>query len=176
MNFWAGLYCSYQPAEHVAPLLAYAEYTAVFSMPILLLLLLNFALAAYLTGVIWTVQLVHYPAFADVSPERFEKFHQRHSTLIGWVVMGPMVLELVLAAWLSWSGRATLGMKVDWALLLVLFVWAATFFISVPFHNRLAKGYDYVAIDGLVRTNWLRTLAWTTRTVLLGWLLWQMLG
>jgi len=145
-------------------------------MPLPILLLLNFALAAYLTGVIWTVQLVHYPSFADIAHERFEKFHKRHSTLIGWVVMGPMLLELAAAGWLAWVGREALGMMVNWAFLLVLFVWAATFFIVVPFHNRLAKGYDYVAIDGLVRTNWLRTLAWTLRTGMLGWLLWQLLG
>ena len=41
--------------------------------------------------------------------------------------------------------------------------------------QELAEGYDYVAIDGLVRTNWPRTLAWTLRTILLGWQLWKML-
>lgn len=141
-------------------------------MSLKLLLLLNFALAAYLTGLIWTVQVVHYPSFAQVAPEKFVEFHRQHSTRMSWVVMAPMVLELGLAAWLAWSGRA-LGAGVWWSLALVLLVWAATFFVSVPFHNRLALGYDYVAIDGLVRTNWLRTLAWTARSGLVGWLLWQ---
>jgi hypothetical protein len=50
-----------------------------------------------------------------------------------------------------------------------------TFFISVPFHNRLAQGFDYIAIDGLVRTNWLRTLAWTARLTLLGFMLWRLI-
>jgi hypothetical protein len=48
----------------------------------------------------------------------------------------------------------------------------ATFFIAVPFHNRLsAHGYNYIALDGLTRTNWLRTLTWTARAGLLFWLL-----
>lgn len=85
-----------------------------------------------------------------------------------------MVLELGLAVWLAWQGRA-LGAAVWWALGLVLLIWAATFFISVPFHNRLAQGFDYVAIDGLVRTNWLRTVAWTGRTAVLGYLLYQLI-
>ncbi|WP_375435882.1 hypothetical protein [uncultured Hymenobacter sp.] len=143
-------------------------------MSLKLLLLLNFALAVYLTGLIWTVQVVHYPSFAQVAPDKFVAFHQQHSNRIGWVVMAPMVLELGLAAWLAWQGRA-LGTAVWWSLALVLLIWAATFFISVPFHNRLAHGYDYVAIDGLVRTNWVRTLAWTARSGLLGWLLWKLL-
>ena len=130
------------------------------------LLLLNFALAAYLTGVIWTVQLVVYPAFADVAPTRFVAFHARHSARISWVVLLPMVAELGLAAGLAWAAPSS---PTWWALGLVGFIWAATFFVSVPFHNRLGQsGYDYVAIDGLVRTNWLRTVAWTARLGLLG--------
>lgn len=144
-------------------------------MPLKLLLLLNFGVAAYLTGVIWTVQLVHYPGFAQAARETFPAFHQQHASRISWVVLAPMVLELGLAVWLAWQGRA-LGQGVWWALGLVLLIWAATFFISVPFHNRLAQGYDYVAIDGLVRTNWIRTVAWTVRTGLLGHLLWKLLN
>jgi hypothetical protein len=143
-------------------------------MSLKLLVLLNFALAAYLTGLIWTVQLVHYPSFAFVGADKFVAFHRAHSTRMGWVVMAPMVAELGLATWLAWQGRA-LGGNVLWSLALVLIIWAVTFFISVPFHNRLAQGFDYIAIDGLVRTNWLRTLAWTARSSLLGYMLWRLL-
>ncbi|OWP64747.1 hypothetical protein CDA63_03020 [Hymenobacter amundsenii] len=136
------------------------------------LLLLNFGLAAYLTGLIWTVQLVHYPGFARVEPAQFVHFHREHSTRISWVVMAPMLLELGAAGWLAWEGEA-LGPVARWGqLALVLLVWASTFFITVPFHNRLAGGYNYVTIDGLVRTNWPRTLAWTARMALLGYLMW----
>ena len=132
-------------------------------MPLHLLLLLNFALAAYLTGLIWTVQVVHYPGF----------YHAAHTRRMGFVVGAPMVLELALAAWLAWAGRGALPHGAGWwALGLVMFIWAATFFISVPFHNQLeTNGYDFITIDGLTRTNWLRTLAWTARLALLGWLL-----
>jgi hypothetical protein len=137
-----------------------------------LLLLLNFAVAAYLTGLIWTVQVVHYPSFGLVPKASWAAFHEAHTRRISYVVLGPMVLELLLAGWLAWAGRAALPHGAGWwSLGLVAAAWAATFFIAVPFHNRLALGFDYVAIDGLTRTNWLRTLAWTARTGLLGWLL-----
>ena len=91
---------------------------------------------------------------------------------MSFVVLAPMVLELALALWLAWAGRAALpGGAGWWGLGLVGLIWATTFFISVPFHNRLETGFDYVAIDGLTRTNWLRTLAWTARAALLGGLL-----
>ena len=141
-------------------------------MSLHLLLLLNFAAAAYLTGLIWTVQVVHYPSFGQVPKEAWAPFHAAHTRRMSYVVLAPMVLELGLAVWLAWAGRGVLpGGSGWWSLALVLLAWAATFFISVPFHNRLAQGYDYIAIDGLTRTNWLRTLAWTARAILLGWLL-----
>ena len=141
-------------------------------MPLRLLLLLNFAAATYLTGLIWTVQVVHYPSFGLVPKAAWEAFHAAHTRRMGYVVLAPMVLELALAVWLAWAGRTALpGGAGWWSLALVGLIWAVTFFISVPFHNRLAQGYDYIAIDGLIRTNWLRTLAWTVRAGLLGWLL-----
>jgi hypothetical protein len=142
------------------------------------LLLLNFIVAAYLSGVIWVVQLVTYPALALVGKAEFGRYHAAHTRGMGWVVGAPMVLELGLAGWLAWVAYPVWGAA--WALgqlALVLAVWLATFFIAVPFHNRLAaEGYSYVALDGLTRTNWLRTLAWTARTALLGRLLWQLIN
>ena len=136
------------------------------------LLLLNFAAAAYLTGLIWTVQLVHYPSFGLVPKAAWAAFHAAHTRRMSYVVLAPMVLELGLAIGLAWAGRRLLpGSAGWWSLGLVGLAWAVTFFISVPFHNRLAQGFDYIAIDGLTRTNWLRTLAWTARAALLGWLL-----
>ena len=37
---------------------------------------------------------------------------------------------------------------------------------SIPAHERLTHGFDADAHDRLVRTNWLRTAAWTARTVI----------
>ena len=137
------------------------------------LLLLNFTAAAYLTGVIWVVQLVTYPALTLVGKAEFARYHAAHTRGMGWVVGAPMVVELALAGWLAWAAYPVWGAGPALGqLALVLVVWAVTFLVSVPFHNRLeADGYNYIALDGLVRTNWLRTLAWTFRAAWLGWLL-----
>lgn len=138
------------------------------------LLLLNFALAAYLTGLVWVVQIVTYPALALVGKPEFTRYHAAHTRGMGWVVAAPMVLELALAAWLAWVARPALGLGLALGqLALVVACWLVTFFISVPFHNRLeTEGYNFIALDGLTRTNWLRTLAWTARAAWLGALLW----
>jgi hypothetical protein len=137
------------------------------------LLFCNFTLATYLTGVIWVVQLVVYPALMRVGPPEFGRYHAAHTRGMGWVVGAPMVAELALATWLAWVAYPTWGAgQALGQLALVLLVWAVTFFVAVPFHRRLETGgYNYIALDGLVRTNWLRTLAWTARAGWLGWLL-----
>jgi uncharacterized membrane protein len=142
-------------------------------MPLRLLLVFNFALAAYLAGLIWVVQLVVYPALALVGKNEFPRYHAAHTRGMGFAAGAPMVFELALAAWLAWVAYPLWG--AGWALgqlALVVATWLATFLVAVPFHNRLeAQGYNYIAIDGLTRTNWLRTLAWTVRAALLAWLL-----
>ena len=52
---------------------------------------------------------------------------------------------------------------------LAVTVWLVTFFVSVPQHGVLARGFDVRAHDVLVATNWLRTAAWTLRGGLLVW-------
>ena len=143
-----------------------------------LLLVANLGVAAVLTGLIWTVQLVHYPGLALVGKADFARYHAAHTARMGLLAGPLMVAELALALWLAGAGRAALPYGAGWwSLVLVLATWAVTFFVSVPFHNRLAaSGYDYIVIDGLTRTNWLRTAAWTLRLGLLLWLVFRGLG
>ena len=58
--------------------------------------LANLLLTAFLAGVIWYVQIVHYPQFADVGETAFRRYHARHSMLTTYVVAAPMVAELAI--------------------------------------------------------------------------------
>jgi hypothetical protein len=61
---------------------------------------------------------------------------------------------------------------VGWLGLTLLFVvWVTTAFVSVPLHAKLAAGFDPQAHAMLVGTNWVRTLAWSARGLLLAWAL-----
>ncbi|HEX2205610.1 MAG TPA: hypothetical protein VHG91_20025 [Longimicrobium sp.] len=48
-------------------------------------------------------------------------------------------------------------------------VWLSTALLQVPMHGRLERGFDAAAHRRLVATNWVRTVAWTARGVLLLW-------
>jgi hypothetical protein len=53
-----------------------------------------------------------------------------------------------------------------WALLgagILLLIWLSTALLQAPAHGRLGKGYDRSVHQGLVRSNWIRTLAWWAR-------------
>lgn len=137
------------------------------------LLLINLTLTAFLTGLIWFVQVVHYPIFLRVRPENFTAFHQAHTGLTSQVVILPMLLELGFAFALAFKENT--GIMAWFAFALVGIPWASTFFLSVPLHNALhTTGYDPSLIQRLVNTNWIRCWAWTLRTGLLCWMLWQL--
>jgi hypothetical protein len=42
-------------------------------------------------------------------------------------------------------------------------VWASTFLLQVPCHDRLSRGWDEGVHARLVQTNWIRTVLWTAR-------------
>lgn len=133
-----------------------------------IVVLANVVVTGYLTGLIWTVQVVQYPLFARVGENAFVRYHRGHTARISYVVAGPMVVELALAVALALYRPVAFPAAAAWAcLLLTVLVWLSTFFVSVPIHDKLSSGYDATRIALLTRTNWPRTTAWSARLVIL---------
>jgi hypothetical protein len=134
-------------------------------------LLAHCAATLFMTGVIWFVQLVHYPLFDRVQGDGFGSYAALHGRLTTWVVAPPMLVELVTGALLLWRRPAAVGLPpaaVGFALILV--VWLSTFLLQVPQHTALGAGFDDAAHRTLVLTNWLRTAVWTLRSLLVLWM------
>ncbi len=146
--------------------------------PILLSLcfLLDLAATLYLWGVIWTVQLALYPLFARVGAVEWASYHAGHARLITCVVLPAMVTELGTSGLLALLRPAWLSSPLLWlGFALALGTWGVTFFVSVPLHDTLSRGFDAAAIARLVSTNWLRTLFWTAHALLLLFQVWRLL-
>lgn len=129
--------------------------------------IVNLSAVWFLTGLIWTIQVVHYPLFGLVGA-RFCEFEEQHKRRIGYVV-GPMMLtESAAAILLVWYRPAFVsqGAAVA-ALLLVGVIWISTATIQAPCHDRLSQGYDGKIERRLTLSNWIRTIAWTARALLL---------
>ena len=138
------------------------------------LFLLQYAATLFMTGLIWFVQIVHYPLFATVyaqtSPSAFRVFEARHASRTGWVVFPPMFVELLTslaALWPIFRPKSLSAPEAVISALLVLSIWASTGLVQVPLHNSLSTEPTEPVIRRLVRSNWLRTGLWTIRTVLL---------
>ena len=121
-----------------------------------------------MVGVIWMVQVVHYPMLAQYSagaPVRAVVDHQRRIA----PVVGPfMAAEGVTALILLVDRPATMGAASALAAAALLGVaLLSTIAIQVPLHSRLAEDHDDELARTLITTNWLRTAAWTARGVLL---------
>jgi hypothetical protein len=56
-------------------------------------LLAHLAATLFMVGVIWFVQMVHYPLFSRIGPEKFSLYSEARSRLTTHVVGPPMLVE-----------------------------------------------------------------------------------
>lgn len=136
------------------------------------LFLAHLVATIFMTGLIWLVQLVHYPLMNRVGSQGFAAYEQAHQRAIGPLVMIVMLTELGtglallgtrptgMQPWAAWVGVALLGV-----------IWLSTFLLQLPAHGVLSTGFDQAAYQRLVSTNWIRTVAWSLRSLLLLWVL-----
>ena len=119
---------------------------------------------AVMTGLIWFVQIVHYPLFAAVGRDAFARYEAAHQTRTTWVVAPTMLVEVGSAIWLVYAlphGRARELALVGLGLAVV--IWLSTAFLQARQHAKLSAGFDETIARRLVATNWIRTVAWSAR-------------
>lgn len=117
-----------------------------------------------LCGLIWFVQLVHYPLFPRVGQAQFVAYEQAHCTRTGLIVVPLMLIELASALWLACSPPTAIPRPLALAGLALLgLIWLSTALLQVPCHRRLGHGFERTTARRLVSSNWLRTLAWSAR-------------
>jgi hypothetical protein len=133
----------------------------------IIVLTVHLLATAAMVGLIWFVQIVHYPLFAAVGRPCFDHYAQRHQHLTSFVVGPFMAAEGATAVWLAIDPPAGVSRWLALAALAVLgVVLGSTVLLQVPRHAVLANGYDETRARSLVTTNWIRTVGWTTRGVL----------
>lgn len=134
------------------------------------LFLIHLFMTIYMTGIIWMVQIVHYPLMGRVGEAYFVAYERSHTMLMSFVVGPQMIIELGTAVLLALQMKNLQGLW--WVnLVLIGIIWASTFFIQVPLHETLSNGFEKTAHLKLVHSNWIRTVAWTIRAGLVLYLL-----
>lgn len=133
------------------------------------MLLVHLAPTFVMVGIIWFVQIVHYPLFARVGD--FATYSGAHSRLTGFVVGPPMLLEAATAVALVLvppRGVSTWLPGIGLALLAV--VWLSTALLQAPRHRKLGGDFDPTSHRSLLASNWLRTVCWSARGLVVLWM------
>ena len=132
----------------------------------------NFVLLGHLiftsimTGVIWVIQIVHYPSFHFIEKELYTAFQKFHMNKISIIVIPIMLAELITGMMLFLDKSSKSPFLIISFVILVL-IWLITGVFFSKAHNELIAGYQELVVNQLVAMNWIRTLLWTLRLLLL---------
>ena len=124
----------------------------------------NVAVSGGLFILIWLVQIIIYPGMVRIPSNDFVNYHAWYVTRITMIVLPLMICEIVIAiAWFFLHDNLVYPIVTN---CLVILVWWSTFTFQVPIHKRLQSGKDKSKIRRLVATNWIRTIAWSLKAVI----------
>ena len=132
------------------------------------LLVAHALITAMMTGIIWFVQIAHYPLFPLASGVNYPLYQRRHELGISRVVVPLMGVELATAVALFFIFPAGISRSLFYLSVALLVInWISTFLLQVPQHRRLESGFEFAAWQALYRTNWVRTFSWSIRVIIL---------
>ena len=130
------------------------------------MLVIHLVATSIMVGVIWVIQLVHYPSFHFIESKQYTTFQRFHMSRISYVVVPAMLTELFTLIFLIiFMDKIDPLVTVSGLLLIIIWLMTAVFFSGV--HQKLTSGYDKTVVNSLVKLNWGRTLLWTLRLLLI---------
>ncbi len=119
-----------------------------------------------MVAIIWIVQILHYPTFKFVDRKKYEDFQDFHMKRISYLIIPIMLVEIcsgVMVLILDSSLYSPFGISI----MLLIFIWVLTVLLFSKVHSYLLKGYDEDSINKLISLNWIRTISWTVRLIIL---------
>ena len=128
-------------------------------------LVANLAGTALMVGFIWTIQVLTYPMMRAVPGDGFVAYELTHRNRVTAVLAVLAPAEIVATAGVVAFVDEVPGWLSIGAAALLFAIWLSTLLFYAPLHMRLSTGFDEVVHRMLVRTNWIRTAAWTVRGV-----------
>lgn len=133
------------------------------------LLLVHASATWFMVGLIWLIQVVHYPLMQMVGRAEFVPYSLCHQQAITPVVGIPMLIEVATSAYLLVQDPQQ--RRSNWFLascVLLVVIWVSTAFWQVPLHRDLLDGHATERVKSLVLSNWVRTIAWSARGLIVG--------
>ena len=118
-----------------------------------------------MVGIIWVIQLVHYPSFKYVKDSDYIIFQKYHMSNISYIVFPSMFTELITSLLIFFSGEKSFLFMLS--MICISLIWVITGVLFTKFHSTLQKGKDLKMIEKMIKANWIRTLLWTMRLIMI---------
>ena len=118
-----------------------------------------------MVGVIWVIQLVHYPSFKYVNESDYINFQKYHMSNISYIVFPVMFTELITALIILFFGEKSLFFVLS--LICLFLIWVITGVLFTKYHSILKEGKDLMIIEKMIKANWIRALLWTMRLIMI---------
>ncbi len=139
------------------------------------IILVQTAGAWFMAGSIWTMQILNYPLLALIGRESFIAYETAHNRrFIAVVGPGVAITTTTTVLLFFFRPRVIPLASVIAAAFLLMVVLVTTALYGAPAHTKLARGFDTNVHASLVRSNWVRTAAWTGLAVLDLWMLYRL--
>ena len=129
------------------------------------LIIAHFTSTSIMVGVIWVIQLVHYPSFKYVKDSDYIIFQKYHMSNISYIVFPSMFTELITSLLIFFSGEKSFLFMLS--MICLSLIWVITGVLFTKFHSTLQKGKDLKMIEKMIKANWIRTLLWTMRLIMI---------
>lgn len=101
------------------------------------------------------------------------QFHQQRISLI---VMPLMLVELISGVYLAHAQWTTLAGFHAINISLLLIICGHTFGLMIPFHQTMLIQPNIALLQKTLQYHWIRTMAWSAKSVLWGAILWHILS
>ena len=96
-----------------------------------LIFLTHVGATIFLVGLIWTIQIVHYPLFASVGMEDYAAYQNLHMSRITYVVAPVMLTELLTGIYFVFVATGSIDRRYLWfGFALILIIWISTLFVQ----------------------------------------------
>lgn len=133
---------------------------------------IHLAATWFLVGVIWFVQLIHYPLFSRVGVDGFRLFNRREMFRAILIYGFPMTIEITTGILLVWYRLPGIMMLQVWInLILLMGIWGISLVLHLPKQLLLFKSVNLMVVKKIVLFNWFRTVGWTLRGALMIWII-----
>lgn len=129
-------------------------------------LLLNLISTLLIAGVLWFIQLVHFPLINEMPAKNMVNNGYYHMQKILGIINLLFIIDFITIVFLLLLVNSDLSatlMLIN--ILIFLFTVILTRITFLPIHQNLSKNPNSFLISKLINLNWIRTLVWSLKVL-----------